>query len=154
MAWKFLNIGKANAEIDRLNEALVTSNKERDEARTALEDNGKEVAGELEKAQGQLKDSQAALATANNTISALTGEKAELGKQVAKLTEDLRATTEAVQVKVAHKVADVLAAAGAPPAPAAPAAAKAPANNLTGMDRIRAAARVDLQAAGYEKKES
>jgi len=150
MAWKFLNIGKANAEIERLEKELATIKAERDEARTALESNNSEA---VKAAEGF----QADLAIARTELEAAKG-------QVTKLTNDLSAaTTELTTVKAelvtakaqiadpagviqkaaSAKAAEITSSQGQPPvkvdpttSPAAPGKEQ---SGLTGIARVQAA---------------
>ena len=88
MAWKFLNIGKANAEIERLEKELAaeqgkvaTVTKERDDAKAALESNDSEIAKnatavqtELTQVKVERDQIKSDLASAKTTIATLTAE--------------------------------------------------------------------------------
>jgi hypothetical protein len=151
MAFKFLQVGKANAEIDRLNVELVKVSKERDEAVAAVGENTSEVATQAEQI-------QADLATAKQTISTITGERdtaaaalVVANAKVAKLEADLAAKDGEVKIKVAQQALTVQAALGQPAAPVIPDASKQGASK-EGIDPIRAAARKDLEAGGFYQR--
>jgi predicted nucleic acid-binding Zn-ribbon protein len=97
MAWKFLNIGKANAEIERLQAEVATVTKERDDARAALTDNHSETVSAAESLQTNLTAAQADLVTAKASV-------ASLGAQVTKLEADLKVANE----KLANPEAQVV----------------------------------------------
>jgi len=151
MAFKFLQIGKANARIDELEAQLATITQERDQAKAALESNGAEISAAAEQLQTELN-------AVNNTITGLRASEAKAVKEaataqaeVASLKEQLKAKDGEVKIKVAHQVQEEQAKLGQPSAPAVPASAK-PAKEATGMARIVAAARADLQSGGYVPK--
>src|ERR1035438_10270732 len=88
MVWQFLNIGKANAEIDRLNAENLKVTKERDDANAAVESNSTEVTKHAEELQGQVT-------AATSTITGLQGQVGTLTADVAaKATEITRLTTQ------------------------------------------------------------
>jgi chromosome segregation ATPase len=127
MAWKFLNIGKANAEIERLETALAaeqakvtTLTQERDAAKTALAENDSEIAKnaaavqtEITQVKAERDQAKADLGTAKTTIATLTQERDEAK---AKLT-DPKGT---IQSAATTKAAEITAAQGQPPIAAVP----------------------------------
>jgi seryl-tRNA synthetase len=121
MGWKFLNIAKANAEVDRLNGELTKVTVERDEARTALESNSAEVTKHAEELQGQVNADTARIAELEASIKGKDAElavvKAEL--QVAK-DRIANPTSEVVKI-AAHKAAEITGAQGQPPITSTPA---------------------------------
>ena len=152
MAFKFLQIGKANAEIERLTAELAKVTKEKEDAQAAVADNGNEVAKEAEKL-------QADLGTAKQSISTLTGERDAAVSQLAgkdaeikSLTEKLAAKDGEVKIQVARQVAETQSQLGAPPIPAPPKEATATGTNgkgKVGMARVLDLCREDLKKAGY-----
>lgn len=138
--FKFFNIGKANAEIVRL-EGEVT--KAQAEAKAAT-DNAAEIEAAAETAQNDLKAARAELEpsrAAVNTISA-RAEKAEADLKTA--NEKLANPDARIEQAASRRAQEITAGQGQPPIPATPSvdpakAEAAPASNLTGMDRVVAA---------------
>jgi chromosome segregation ATPase len=155
MAWHFLNIGKANVEIDRLNAEVLKLTSERDAAKTALESNTSEVVTQAEGLQTQLT-------AATSTITGLQGQVGTLTASVAAKDADLVtvraelatakdtiANPSAQIVKIASvKAAEITGAQGQPPVittPAAtPAAVKAEAAGLFGLAKVQAAIKAQI----------
>ena len=115
MAYRFLFIGKANAEIDRLTSEVAKVTKERDEAVSALESNTAETVTQTEALQASA--SAAALEVAALKVSTLakdselTAVKAELATAQA-----LIANPPAQIVKIAAvKALEITGAQGQPP---------------------------------------
>lgn len=152
MAWKFLNIGKANEEITRLNAEVSKVTQERDDARAALEANGTEVSKAAEEIQANAETLKAENLKLAGQVTSLTGQVATQAAEITRLNGIVAGEPERVKITVAGKVAEAQAAIGAPAAPAVPPSAAKPGAGLTGMARIRAAAQADLDAAGYQAK--
>jgi|SRR5580765_1185385 len=146
---RFWNVGKANAEITRLEAEVAKLTKERDEAAAAVEANNSEaVAGAT-----QLESD---LATAKQSISTLTAERDAAVKQLSAnadaikaLNEKLAGKDEEVKIQVARQVQQTQSQLGAPPVPTPPAATKTATTQVSGMQKVLAAAREDLKKAGY-----
>ena len=150
MAFKTWKIGKANAEIARLETVVSDLTKERDELKAALEDNNAEVA----------KDVQEQLSQANTQITDLNGQLSAKDGQIAKLQTDLSAaSTELEKLKAdaangavkinqlaSQKAAEITSAQGQPPIATAPATSpaadstdrKATVKKLNAQDRLKA----------------
>lgn len=151
MAFKFLKIGNANAEIDRLNAELAKVTKERDDAIAATSENSSEVVKEAEKLQGELTTAQASIATLTSERDAAVSQIAGKDAEIKALNEKLAAKDGEVQIKVAQQVQNVQASLGAPPIPA-PATKTGNTNGavpLTGMAKVLASIREDLKKAEY-----
>jgi chromosome segregation ATPase len=151
MAFAFFNITKANAEIDRLNAELAKVTKERDDLKASAGTNGEEIAKQAEAIQAELATANTTIATLKEDAKALKADNDKKAGEIANLNKRVEGVAEEIKIKVAQQVANETAKIGAPAAPAIPAAAKEEKPG-TGMSRILAAARADLQAAGYEKK--
>lgn len=148
MALKFLFVGKANAEIERLNAELLKVTKERDDAVTALESNSAEVTKQAEDLQGQvtaLQSQVSALEASAKVVSAeLATTKAELQAAQARI-----ANPPAEIVKIASaKAAEITGAQGQPPVTTTPAASpasdKKEAAGLFGLAKVQAAFKTEL----------
>jgi len=162
MAWKFLNIGKANAEIERLEKALADEqaktaalNKERDELKTAAEANDSEIARNAEATGKELIQAKADLATAKQSVSTLTTERddakaqlATVGKERDELKAKIADPKGAIQTAASAKAAEITGAQGQPPiatAPVAtPAAKPAEASGLKGFDAVQAGIKTQI----------
>jgi chromosome segregation ATPase len=151
MAMKFFRIGAANAKITELEASIAALTKERDEVISAIPENNKEIVAQAEDLKNNLAASIADLTTAKQTIGSLETQIKSLESMNAELTKSIEAKDKEVDAKVATKVAAIESTLGAPSAPIAPASAKS-SKELTGMDRVRAAARADLEKAGYVSK--
>lgn len=114
MAWRFLNISKANAEIDRLSLELSAITKERDDLKAAMESNASETIKALE-------DATAKISALEEGAKALTAERdaALAALDVAKKE------IEAAPVKISQKAAEITAAQGQPPIATTPAGSPA-----------------------------
>ena len=145
MAWKFLNIGKANARIDELESQLSAVSKERDEAKSVLESNYSEISAHAE-------DIQKELETRNSELAALKSSVLASQTEVSNLRAELKSKDGEVEIKVARQLQQHQSALGQPSAPVVPTEAKKPAAALVGMARLLAHARADLDSAGYVKK--
>ena len=120
MAWMFLNIGKANQEIDRLNAELAAVTKERDEARTALEANHTFEEAEAATLNSQLASAQASVTELKAAVKAKDAEMATMKAELQKAQEQL-ANPSAQIVKIAAvKAAEITGAQGQPAVPTAP----------------------------------
>ncbi len=119
MAYKFLFIGKANAEIERLTAENAKLTTERDEAKTALEANQSELATQCEDLQGQVTTATAAADAAKAKVTALEGELASTKAEL-QAAKDRIANPPAEIVKIASaKAAEITQAQGQPPIAAA-----------------------------------
>jgi chromosome segregation ATPase len=91
------------------------------------------------------------LVTAKQTIGTLETKIKTLESMNTDLTGKVAAAESKVDATVAAKLAQATAAIGAPAQPVVPATAATP-QALTGMARVRAAAKADLEKAGYVAK--
>jgi peptidoglycan hydrolase CwlO-like protein len=115
MAYKFLFIGKANAEIERLTAENSKLTAERDEAKSALEANHGELAKQCEELQGQVTTQTLAATEASAKVTALEGELAGVKTELAAARDKL-ANPSAEIVKIASaKAAAITGAQGQPP---------------------------------------
>jgi seryl-tRNA synthetase len=121
MAWKFLNIGKANSEIERLSTEVATITKERDEARTALETNNAGLVKNAEELQGQATDARAVAEGLRGQMSALTAERDGLKAELQTAQEKLANPSEQVVKIAAARALEITGAQGQPPLPTTPA---------------------------------
>ena len=151
MAFKFFRMKEADARIVELEASVASLTKERDAAVAAVGENHTEITVQAEDLKKNLAASVADLATAKQTIGSLETQIESLKSMNADLTKSIEAKGKEVDIKVAAQVATVQAALGSPAAPSAPATASAP-SQLTGMARVRAAAKADLEKAGYVPK--
>lgn len=126
MAYKFFNIGKANAEIDRLEAELVTAK----ESAKAAAENAAEVEKDAEKVSTELTQARADLATAKQTISTATAraEKAEADLKVA--NDKLANPGEQIKIKASQEAQKITAGQGQPPIESKTPAAGAPGDIL------------------------
>lgn len=110
-SYKFFSVGKANAEIERLEVELAKSQSEAKEA----SDNASEVVTAAEASQATWKQASADLETSKTSISSLTAraEKAEAALKVA--TEQLASPPAQIQTAAALKAAEITSAQGQPP---------------------------------------
>ena len=172
MAWKILNIGKANARIEELEKELAA-------AKTApLGDSSAQLADAVasnEEISKQLETAKADLIVANATIGSLTskletaqGEVNALGAAVKTACDSLKISIPAgtntagmiallqnsIPGLASAKAAEITAAVGAPPAPAAPKEAKSGATGEpAGAFKVAACAKQFLQSIGYQPKQ-
>jgi len=162
MAWKFLNIGKANAEIERLEKELAaeqgkvaTLTKERDDAKAALEANDSEIAKNAESVQKELTTAKADLTAAQGQVTAITKERDDAKAQLATVTKErdeakakLADPKGPIQTAAAVKAAEITAGQGqATPiavSPVATPAAKVEAPKLKGLAKVQAAIKAQL----------
>jgi hypothetical protein len=139
MAFRFLQIGKANNEIARLEseiEQLKAQNAE-------LTTNEPEA---LKGAEVALLEANTKICAAESTISELKtsllkhGEELKANQaEIGKLTEALALKSAEVETKASTKAVEILASVGAPLPPAAPKTGTPSAKSLSGWDRIVAA---------------
>ena len=177
-SFKFYNIGAANAEITRLEQELATAQAAHakkhtgDDACPECDGDGMvecEACGGSGKKSESKKASRLQEAIASNEslstrITELTASESALRGQVAKLTTEIATlgTThktametleKSVDERAAKKAAEIQAQLGAPQRAAQPAGDKTLAAGAdSGINRVLAAARQDLQAAGYARK--
>ena len=101
--------------------------------------------------QGERAQLSADLVTAKQTIGTLETKIKTLETMNTELNGKVTSTESKVDEKVAAKLQQAMAATGSPAAPTAPATATAT-SQLSGMARVRAAAKLDLEKAGYTPK--
>lgn len=108
MAWKFLNIGKANARIDELEKSLTdahaataTAQAETKLAQDALASNESEIVKNAEKLSADLSAANAELVAAKSSI--------------ANLSDELNATKVSVGAQASARAQEITAAQGQPP---------------------------------------
>lgn len=201
MAWKFLSIGKANQEIERLRAENDKLQQEKSSASasppvaeppkaeadddmikceacngtgncaecsgqgkcTECSGEGKIGANAVGTAKGALAKANAALDDANVNLSkanaSLDNFKAALAgkdQEIKALNEKLASKDGEVKVKVSRALADAQAQLGHPALPGekqtTTGTTQANGATKTGLDKILAAAKADLAAAGYQRK--
>jgi len=103
------------------------------------------------KKQGEHAQLSADLMTAKQTIGTLETKIKTLESMNTELTGKVAAAESKVDATVAAKLAQATAAIGAPAQPVVPTTATAT-SQLSGMARVRAAAKADLEKAGYVPK--
>ena len=149
MAFKFFNIGKANAEIDRLESELATAKAGSPAEATKIA----ELTKSNEEISTLLENATTDLSAANGTITKL---KAEHASALTALTSSHETAMTELRASVGAKAAEaavkIQAATGAPAAPVVPKTAADPKAGKTGMARLLASAAADLLAGGYQKK--
>jgi chromosome segregation ATPase len=150
--FKFFNIGKANAEIVRL-EAEVTKS----QAETkAAKDNAVEVEAAAEATSAELITAKAELKTAKDQVAAKDLELAAKDSEIAIVKAELKTAkeqlanpSEQIRKIASHKAAEITAAQGQPPVKVAtaenPAAAGKEPNNLVGLAKVQAAFKAQLE---------
>jgi len=121
MAWKFLNIGKANAEVDRLNEDVLKLTAERDEAKTALESNSTEVTAHAEGLLADAEKLKAEKLKAEQQVATLTTKMAAQATELATAKERLANPTAETAKLASHRAAEITGAQGQPPIATTPA---------------------------------
>lgn len=114
MAWRFLNIGKANAEIERLALEVSTVTKERDDLKAAMEANASEAVKAAEDLQTQVT-AQAA------TIATLIAERDAARVDLEAAKKDAASQEVKIQTAASHKAAEITASQGQPPLATTPA---------------------------------
>ena len=144
--YKFFNIGKANAEIDRLQLALDAANAAKPDATISTQ--LQEALASNETISGQLTQANSDLIAAKASIASLTAEKTALETNHKTAMTNLEAS---VADKAAKRAQEIQAGLGSPAAPAVDPAAK-PAEGKTGLSRLVSAAAADLSRAGYVSK--
>ena len=166
--YTFFNIGKANAEIDRLNgelSAAKTSNPGDAQKLADVLASNEEISKLHQAAVTDLEASRQSISKLTSQLETAQSEVNTIGGAVKTACTALKvafpataSTTEMISIMqtsipsiAATKAQEITAAAGAPPAPAIPAAA-ADNKPKSGMSRIIAAAKADLATAGYAKK--
>lgn len=150
MALNIFNIGKANARIAELEQQVATLT-----ASAGANDHSTELAEALasnEQISAQLATVTAENATLKTKVAGLEGQVSQLQAAAATHKTAMTNLEASVNEKAAKKAQEINAGLGAPAAPAVDAAAKAPAKNVTGMNRVVAAAKADLERAGYTPK--
>lgn len=148
MAYKFYNIGKANAEIERLENEL----KSEKEKVSALESNEPEALaaaqGELANLKTKLAQTESDLATAKQSIQTVSTERDKLAAKATKLEADLAASTANVDAEASRKALEITATQGQPPVETKPTAEPAKPETKTelkGLDKVRAAIREQIK---------
>jgi chromosome segregation ATPase len=148
---RFWNVGKANAEIARLEQQLAAVTKERDEAASAIESNTSEAATAATQLEADLVTARASIATLTTERDAAVKQSAAHVATISDLNAKLAKASEEVPVKVAQQVASTQAALGQPPLPAVPkeAAAATADKEKFGRERVLSACRAALSTLGY-----
>ena len=150
MAYKFFNIGKANAEIERLEQELAAAKAAKPDATISAQ--LAEALASNETISGQLTAATAESAALKAQVSELTGKVTKLEADAAKHAVDMENLEKSVNDRAAKRAQEIQARLGSPAAPAVDPAAKTAAAGQTGMARLLAAAKSDLQRAGYVPK--
>jgi seryl-tRNA synthetase len=120
MAFKFLRIGTANAEIERQAVELATLTKERDELQAAIGANASETIKEAEGLQAKLAESKQSVEALTVEIGTVRADLAKAQEALAEAEKKL-ANPSAEIIKIASiKAAEITGAQGQPPIPAAP----------------------------------
>lgn len=151
-AFKFFNIGKANAEIERLEAELTKS---QSETKAAQENAGEVEASaeasvkELEKAKTDLKVAQDQVAAKDLQIAAKDSEIATVKAELKAANEKIANPSAQIIQLASHKAAEITAAQGQPPVKVQtnenPAAAGNEPNNLIGLAKVQAAFKAQLE---------
>jgi chromosome segregation ATPase len=148
---KFWNIGKANAEIVRLEAEVVKAQAET----KAAKDNAAEVETAAEATSAELVTTKAELKTDKDQVAAKDLQIAAKDSEIATVKAELKTTQEklanpSVQITqiASQKAAEITAAQGQPPVKVPtntnPAAAGKEPNNLTGLAKVQAAFKAQL----------
>jgi len=146
MAWKFLNIAKANARIDELEAQLVTANREREDISASI------AAGETEavKIAEALTAQVSTLSAENKQLSAdLVTARASIaseGAEVARLKAELVEKEKEVTARATKQAVEIQAQLGQPGAPATPPTATSTAKPLFGLAKAIAAEKAETAA--------
>lgn len=142
--FKFFNIGKANAEIERLEAELTKSQAET----KAAKDNAAEVETAAEATSAELTKVRIDLKAAQDQVAAKDAEVAKVSAELKDAKEKLANPSAQVKEIASHKAAEITAAQGQPPVkvpavenPAAPAKEK---NNLSGFAKVQAAFKAQI----------
>ena len=154
MAFKFFNIAKANQEIERLEGENTALKGKVSQLEASAGENihiisldAEKTAEEFATVSKTLSQSQADLKTAQASIASQAAE-------IEGLKTKLAGKDEEVKITVARQVANTQAALGQPPAPAIPPTATATSGApKTGMARVLAACKEDLDKSGYVRKQ-
>lgn len=150
MALKIWNIGKANAEIDRLTGELAAVAKERDDLKAAIESNKTEVSAEAETLQASFTASQARVtALEAELVTAKADAEAKAG-EIKALSEKLAAKDAEVEVKVSRRLMEQQAVLGQPDKPTA-AGISANSKPLFGIQRVIAAEKAESETRNSQK---
>ncbi len=154
MAWKFLNIAKANAEIDRLNTENEKLTRERDDARAALEANNSDTVKEAEKLQGQVAEAGKTIQARDAEVTRLNGlvaskdtELATARAELSKANEKFANPSAQIQQAASVKAAEITSAQGQPPVKASPVenpSKQEGKTELKGFAKARAAFKAEL----------
>lgn len=152
MAWKFLNIGKANARIDELESQLAAVTKERDDALKASGENSTEIQAEHERVSKQAEDASAKCKQLESDLTTAKTSIASSQTKIAELESKLAAKDSEVKIQVARQAQEIQAQLGQPPKPEPPKAGTVQPGAETGMSRVLASAKADLDRAGYVRK--
>jgi chromosome segregation ATPase len=115
MAWKFLNIGKANAEIERLEKEVETAKAEAANAKTALETNNSEIAAQLEKVQGELTAANTSLAARTTELSSAKASLLAAQAEVTTLKATIADPKGEIEKRASAKALEITAGQGQPP---------------------------------------
>lgn len=148
--FKFFNIGKANAEITRLETELAGVRAELATAKenaTAIEASAEGAQAELTQAKADLVTAKASIASLNGTITAKDTELAGVKAELKTANEKIAAPAGTIQQAAAVKAAEITAAQGQPPVkvtpPESPAGNKE-ASGLKGFEKVQAAIKAQI----------
>ena len=116
MAFKFFNIGKANAEIERLETELSSSKSESE----SLKSNGPEVEAAAEGLRTELATTTASLATLQNDLSEARADVARLTSELSAEKEKSKNIPDQVKASASAQAAAIVAGVGHAPLSLAP----------------------------------
>lgn len=157
--FKFFNIGKANAEITRLeqeNQKLQSDLKAAQENSVAIEKRAEELQGEATKKDSDLKAANEQVTKLTSELSAKAEEVKSKETELTKVKGELKTAQDTIaepsgqiQTAAAAKAAQITAAQGQPPVVASthtnPAEkSKDNASGLTGISKVQAAFKAQL----------
>lgn len=142
MAFGFFNIGKANEEIERLNQAVAALTAEN----TALKENTPLIEAAAEKLKTdseatalKLSQVEADLATAKDSVASLTAAKEKAEADLAAANAKLANPGEQIKNAASAQAAAITASIGVPPVVATSPTQPSPSKSLTGLERAIAA---------------
>ena len=134
-AFKFFNIGKANEEIARLEGEVSRLTAENASLAANTPEAVTNLQAQLATAETTIKELKASLVLHGTDAAALTAAKAEI--------EDLKTKLEAkgkeVEASASRKALEIVAGAGAPPAPVAPVSTVPAPKKVGGLKAVEAA---------------
>src|SRR5690349_5090724 len=155
MALKIWNIGTANKRIEELEAENATLKGKISQAESAVGENNSEAVKAAEGLQDSLDTANKSLAQAQSDLATAKASVASKAAEIESLKSKLAAKDEEVKTAAARQALNIQAALGQPSAPVVPDNAKPGADSgkpKTGIARIIAAAKADLQKAGYEPR--